>query len=195
MKKNLIYSLTAIILLCFCKITQSQNNKKELGEHPGLGSSSFIMVDTIFHFSPSLNVQGKIYYKEYAQRYKTKQTGEEKTFPIKNILLACDTSVLSMLKEREDSIIGGISAIKISSNNLWHTMYGETQIFGDSTEIRELGGRGIKEGFYYVYICPTEQPCFSLRVKVNKEQELINELKNFYSLWNKVGLGLYSKKS
>ncbi|MFA4942022.1 MAG: hypothetical protein WC564_00060 [Patescibacteria group bacterium] len=193
MKKNVICLLTAIILLCSYGTIEAQNAKKALGDKPGLGSDYFIMVDTIFHFSPDLNVQGKIYYKEYSQRYKIKQENQETFFLVKSINFACDTFVLSMHKTMGDTIPGGLSAIKISSDNRWHTMYGETQIFGDSTEIKELGGSGAKDGFFYVYFCPTEQPCFSLRVKVKEKDTLLAEIKNLYLLYNQVGAGIYNK--
>ena len=178
-----------VLFIAQLSYTQSVKKQKTLGEKPGLGSDCFIEVDTVFHFSTNLNVQGKIYYKEYAKRYKEKQEGEEKRFLVKNINLAYDTLILSCSKADTLSL-GGISAIKISQNNLWHTMYSETEIFVNSTEIKELGGTGKKDGFFYLYVCPTEQPYFSLRVKMSKKKQLIKEFKNFFDLWNKVGTGI-----
>lgn len=190
--KNAGCLLVALTLFFASGVAQVQTIKKALGHKPGLGSGAFVIADTIFHFSSDLNVQGKIYYKEYAKRYKTKQTKEEKSFPIKNIYFACDTFILPMFRLDTAIKSGGISAIKISSDNLWHTIYGETQTFSAPIEIKELEGTGIKDGFYYIYVCPTEQPCFSMRVKVGKEKKFMAEFEDLYFLWEKVGTGFYN---
>ena len=182
--------ILVVLFLAQLSYAQSVKKQKILGDKPGLGSDSFLEVDTVFHFSPNLNVQGKIYYKEYAKRYKEKQKGKEIRFLVKNINLAYDTLIQSWTKTDTLLSLGGISAIKISGDNRWHTMYGGTQIFADSTEIKEFGGTGKKDGFYYLYVCPTEQPCFSLRVKMSKNKQLFKEFQNLFNLYNKVGAGI-----
>ena len=185
MKKFLFFCATMLCPMVF-PLVHAQINVTDPG-------STYVLADTTFCFSKKLNVEGKIYYKEYATRYKDTQKGQEHFFPVKDIALACDTFALQLCRMIHPDDSSGLSAITISSGTQWFAMYGETHIFGDSTEIKEVGGSGKKDGYFYVYFCPPEQAIFSLRVKVKDERLFIDEIRRMYILVEQVGAGKYLK--
>ncbi len=155
---------------------------------PELPSKDYVLADTVFVFPASLHVEGKIYYQSNAAYYHTTQIAPETRFPVTKVYLACDTSVA--FDPRDSS---GLSAIKFPSQKGWSVIWGESQFGTDSIERKEYNGAGVKDGYFYYYFAPAEQPYFSLRVKMEKKQQLINEVKKLQQLIHEVGLGQFCK--
>lgn len=161
---------------------------KTLGSKAGLGSDDFFLTDSSFTFSSNLDIEGKIYYEEYAKRYKLKNQGSEKFFKVTKVLFALDTSMLS----------GGIvvSSLKVSPDtaDCWNTLYGETEMYESNRQFPELSTDTLMDGHYYITVCPTEQPCFVLRTKIANKESFKKEFENMCNASNNIKEPYLNKK-
>lgn len=176
--KLFIIAAMFIVGLSYCSpkkdsvtVLEKEKTAALLGDKPGLGSPNFFLSDSIFQFSDYLDVEAKIYYQEYKNRYGLEEEMPvEKFFLVKNIDFAVDTSFGA------DMVV---TAMKISQDtaDYWHTVYGGSGIYESDAVPKELGGNEESEGFYYIFVCPTEQPWFCVRTLKQNKDKLKEEFK------------------
>lgn len=184
MKK--IALISAIFSFAFFATAQNPF-KDKLGKQKGLGSHGFVLVDTSFAFSQNLGVEGKLYSGEFDERYNSKEHFAETCVFVDTVFLAYD-SVAWLSSEEGEIFQGAIPAIKIFPER-WHTIYGETQIFTSVVEPVKFRGNGNDQSRFYIIVCPTEQPCFSLSVESDCKDEFKKEFARLMVLINSVGSG------